>query len=167
MTVILSVTASAAKVTLRAGSLAYHDGNIDFSYAFDSAAGKRYSVQFYRERVIVFDTSSADYLKIEDHAYAYVDHFFNRATGEYVYFGSEDDEYITIYLTDDTAIYDLVPIRDANVLAYVHNFSEMIFGVVTDFSKIISENALMLLFVIGLPVCSLGVGFLIRLKERT
>ena len=95
----------------------------------------------------------------------------NLPSGEYIDFVSVQNGKETVMIlvrgTDLHDYCDLVPIRNGDVLVYIQNFTEMIFGVVTDFSKIISENALMLLFAIGLPVCSLGVGLLIRLKERT
>lgn len=58
-------------------------------------------------------------------------------------------------------------IVNESYLTKVEEVFSSVFGVVTDIAEMVSDNALMLLFVIGLPVCSLGVGFLIRLKERT
>ena len=54
-----------------------------------------------------------------------------------------------------------------NYLPWILGTMDSVFAVVTDFATFVSENALLLLFTVGLPVCSLGVGLLIRLKERT
>ena len=96
--------------------------------------------------------------------YLYV---YDRNTGEKFYV--EEGEQLRFDITNKsgTLNYVLDVIHEPISTTQIAKSMDMVFGVVADFSKIITENALMLLFAIGLPVCSLGVGLLIRLKERT
>ena len=173
LTVVFSVTAFAAANGdgyVSAKGLKYTDGDITFE--FDVGSQTNYDALYiYRESYMVYKVVDGRFKEQASGTHEYIDRLYNRATGEYIDFVlTENGKEVVMILVRGTDLHDycdLVPIRNGDVLVYIQNFTEMIFGVVTDFSKIITENALLLLFAIGLPVCSLGVGFLIRLKEHT
>ena len=169
LVVVLSVSVFADRVSLTGSGVAFTDGESTVEYLYDGDSNDFFMLYLYRDRVDVYHVVDGNFSLVYSANIDYVDFYYNRSTGEYIYFDSSNDvEEIVISVRSDSGIfYDIVPIRKGDVLVYIQNFTEMIFGVVTDFSKIISENALMLLFAIGLPVCSLGVGFLIRLKDCT
>ena len=170
--VVFSVTTFAVDGDgyVSAKGLKYTDGDITFEFEVGSQTNYD-ALYIYRESYIVYKVVDGQFEEVTSGTHEYIDRLYNRATGEYIDFvpvqNGKEAVMILVRGTDLHDYCDLVPIRNGDVLVYIQNFTEMVFGVVTDFSKIITENALMLLFAIGLPVCSLGVGFLIRLKERT
>lgn len=169
LTVVFSVSVFADRALLTGSGVAFADGESTFEYLYDGDSSDFYIIYLYRERVSIQHVVDGVFGLAGEFEIDYVDCYYNRSNGQYIYFDSTNDkEEIVITCRSDSGIfYDIVPIRKGDPLVYIQDFTEMVFGVVTDFSKIIAENALMLLFAIGLPVCSFGVGLLIRLKERT
>ncbi len=61
---------------------------------------------------------------------------------------------------------DLIPIRTESFLDVVLMFFNLVWHIILSFSVFVSENSLLLLFAVCLPLISLGIGLLIRLKSR-
>ena len=52
-----------------------------------------------------------------------------------------------------------------NIIAYTEDIAEMAVGQVGGWVSVITSNPLILLFVVALPLCGIGVGFLKRLMR--
>lgn len=73
------------------------------------------------------------------------------------------DYYVGVYKSMTTITAEAPPSVTSGVVG-VYN---VISNVVINFAKTVSENPLIALFAIGLPVISFGAGLLLRIKERT
>ena len=140
-------------------SLEIKDGEM-FYAVFTSSMLRVYFCRVNNDGNKVFDA----YYEHALDPYLYV---YDRNTGEKFYV--EEGEQLCFDITNrsGTLNYVLDVIHEPISTTQIAKSMDMVFGVVADFSKIITENALLLLFAIGLPICSLGVGLLIHLRERT
>ena len=167
--VVFSFSAMAADVFNGSGFRFYDsDLNIDVEYTYLDNGDEILNYYFYissDQCIVGKSLVSGGTLPVHTFDLPKFDYVWDAITGEIFYLN--DGDYLQIKTSDaDGRYYDLRLCREG-YLSGLPDFMTIVVRVITDFSKIITENALLLLFAIGLPVCSLGVGFLIRLKERT
>lgn len=169
LTVVFSVTAFASTVFGGSGFRFYDsDLDIDVEYTYLDNGDDILNYYFYissDQCIVGKSLVSGGTLPVHTFELPKFDYVWDAITGEIFYLN--DGDYLQIKTSDaDGRYYDLRLCREG-YLSGLPDFMTIVVRIITDFSKNITENALMILFAIGLPVCSLGVGLLIRLKERT
>lgn len=157
---VFSVTVFAAD-KVYASDVTIHAG--DEIYNFEYSEGAYYHYITFSQGYIGFRTVYSDTTIADDYVTYVVDYeyFHDLNSGKKFYPG--DSVAITQAATVSYDLYAVSSIDSVSVFMTM----DFVVGVVTDFADLISENALLFLFVIGLPICSFGVGLLIRIKERT
>lgn len=162
LTVVFSVSAFAVEKVCGV-TVCDVNGNLLVESCDDSSS--EYLVLRFYDGYIQLEShaNNGDLIEILSVVDVYYDYFICRETGKMFFSG----EYFLIIDSADAEYYRLDAIVEGLPLEFVGSCVSAVFSVISDFAGFISENTLMLLFAIGLPVCSVGVGLLIRLKERT
>ncbi len=152
-----------------ADGLKYTDGDLVFDIP-EGNPDDYFALYVYRDSYIYYHVVNGGFTKVEEGTYEPIDHLFNRASGKYIdwHVGASGKDTVMFMVRGDVmdGYYDVVPIRigagyGASAVMETISFS------VKQVSDFITQNAILLLFAVILPVVSFGGGFLIRLKHRT